>query len=180
MSNVGALFGSLAAGLLVATAVAPLAQAANPAVCADYANRAVQQQNSNIAHGCGFTGPRWNNVYALHFNWCLTQPYANVQSERHIRHKMLQQCAGPGPMPPIKTFPEPMFKGLRLDWCYSWGTQCGAFAAKAFCVAHGYPHVQSFGKANNIGTFTQTRIISTGQVCSGPNCDGFTFIKCKK
>ena len=32
----------------------------------------------------------------------------------------------------------------------------------------------------NIGTFTKTRVFSTGQVCSGPDCDGFSYITCKK
>jgi len=182
MSKFPIFFSSLAAGLLMAAAVAPAAQAANPAACAAYAKSAVLQQNKNLALGCGFAGPRWNNVYLLHFNWCLTAPYSKVKSERHIRHAMLNQCAGagPGPAPFTKTFVEPMYNGLRLDWCYSWATQCGAFAAKAYCVAHGYPKVKSFGKASHIGTFTKTRVFSTGQVCAGPNCDGFTFIKCKK
>jgi len=169
----------LAAVILPVAALVPAVQAANPAVCASYANRAVHQQHRNLKLGCGYVGLRWQNNYAAHYSWCLTAPYNAVMGETAIRHKMLNQCAG-GPMPFSKTFVEPMYNGLRLDWCYSWSAQCGAFAAKAFCVAHGYPHVHSFGKAGHIGTFTQTRVFSTGQVCSGPKCDGFTFIKCQK
>ena len=165
--------------MLPAAALAPSAQAANPAACVGYANQAVFQQHRNLAQGCGFVGPRWQKNYGLHYAWCLTAPYSAVKHETSARHHMLQQCTG-GPVSFNKTFVEPMYNGLRLDWCYSWAAQCGAFAAKAYCVAHGYPHVNSFGKANNIGTFTKTRVFATNQICSGPQCDGFTFIKCQK
>ncbi len=167
------------AAIFSVASLVPLAQAANPAVCVSYANQAVFQQHRNLKMGCGFVGPRWQKNYGAHFAWCLTAPYGAVTNETAIRHNMLNQCSG-GPLPFTKTFVKPMYNGYRLDWCYSWATQCGAFAAKAFCVANGYPHVHSFGKASHIGTFTKTRVFATNQVCSGPNCDGFTFIKCQK
>ena len=34
--------------------------------------------------------------------------------------------------------------------------------------------------AENIGVFTKTKVIFSGQICNGPDCDGFTFIKCSK
>jgi len=40
--------------------------------------------------------------------------------------------------------------------------------------------MKNCGFAENIGTFTKTRVFSTGQVCSGPDCDGFSYITCKK
>lgn len=156
-----------------------VAQAANPVVCAAYAQGAVFQQSRNINLGCGFGGIRWSGNYAGHYAWCLGAPIGAVQFEGNVRKNMLQQCAGGGGAQ-TKTFVAPKYNGLRLDWCYGWATNCGAYAAKAYCVSKGYPLLKSWGMAENIGTFTNTRILSTGQVCSGPDCDGFTSITCKK
>jgi hypothetical protein len=152
-------------------------QAANPAYCAKYANLAVAQQNKNVVLGCGLTGPRWMNNYGLHYSWCLGAPLAAAKAETHARIAGLQQCAAASP---VKTFANPKFNGLRLDWCYTDGTGCGAPAAKAFCVANGYPLVKSWGAAENIGTFTDTRIIGNNHICHGDYCDGFSYIKCSK
>lgn len=156
-----------------------VAQAANPAVCAMYAQGAVFQQSKNINLGCGYGGIRWSGNYAGHYAWCLGAPIGAVQFEGNVRKNMLQQCAGGGPSQ-TKTFVAPKYNGLRLDWCYGWASNCGAYAAKAYCVSKGYPLLKSWGKAENIGTFTNTRVFSTGQVCSGPDCDGFTSITCKR
>ncbi len=88
---------------------------------------------------------------------------------------MLANCGGGGQV--TKKFVNPKYKGLRLDWCYSWGAQCGAPAAKFFCKTKGYPLLKAWGKAENIG---KTRVISTDEVCNDPGCDGFTSITCEK
>lgn len=68
---------------------------------------------------------------------------------------------------------------IRLDWCAAWGTQCGQPAAEAFCgdryPTHPYP--AGFQVAPGVGL---TAIISTRQVCEGPHCTGFEFIRCSK
>ena len=75
----------------------------------------------------------------------------------------------------LKIFPDPMFNGTRLDWCYGWGTSCGQPAADAFCKSKDRPGVAQFEKAPGL---PKTRVISTGQVCSGGQCDGFDSIVC--
>ena len=178
MSSFRKLFlSAAAAAFLVGTAMSS-AQAANPVVCTAYANGAVQQQKKNLALGCGFVGPRWMKNFGAHYAWCLGAPLGFVQSEGNARAAMLQQCAGGGSQ--VKTFSNPKYKGLRLDWCYSWGQDCGAYAAKAYCVYRGYPLLKSWGLAENIGAYTDTRVFSTNQVCQGPDCDGFSYITCKK
>lgn len=157
---------------------APPTQAASPVVCAAYAQGAVFQQKRNLDMGCGYAGARWSKKYGAHYAWCLGAPYGAVQAEGNARKSMLQQCAGGGSQ--TKTFVNPKYKGLRLDWCYSWASDCGAVAAKAYCAYRGYPLVKSWGLAENIGSYTKTRVFSTSQVCDGPECDGFSQITCKK
>ena len=60
------------------------------------------------------------------------------------------------------------------------GPESGAPAAKAYCQAHGYSQVESFGEAVDIGNYTKTKVFSSGQVCNDPSCDGFSYIACKK
>lgn len=79
-----------------------------------------------------------------------------------------------------KTFGNPKVGGNRLDWCYGWATGCGAPAADAFCKKQGYTNATAFDQDADIGDASPTRVISTGQICDAPDCDGFAFIKCEK
>ncbi len=74
------------------------------------------------------------------------------------------------------TFSKPKFKGKRLDWCLEWSEKCGKPAADAYCGTKGFDKAKSFAIAKGIGN---TRLIGTGENCSGPNCDGFKYITCK-
>ena len=167
----------LFAAFPLAMAMVP-AQAADPAFCTAYANIAVAQQGANTAKGCGFVGPRWQAKFGAHFAWCLTATKSMANHERQARNSQLASCSAPGPQ--YKTFLKPKIGGVRLDWCRVWAAQCGAPAANAYCQSKGYNHATSFGKANNIGQWTKTRVITSGQICNGPDCAGFTKITCKK
>jgi hypothetical protein len=74
------------------------------------------------------------------------------------------------------TFLKPKYKGKRLDWCKSWATDCGEPAADAFCEYKGYDGSTSFEEAIDIGN---TKVISSGQVCTDQACDGFKKIVCQ-
>lgn len=65
---------------------------------------------------------------------------------------------------------------LRLDYCLTFGAQCGAPAAAAFCrrLNPARP-VAIFAKADDVGP---TAIITTGEVCRERTCDGFARIRC--
>jgi hypothetical protein len=75
-----------------------------------------------------------------------------------------------------ETFHKPKYKGARLDWCLSWATDCGKPAADAYCDWKGYTKSTGFQIDENIG---HTKIISSGQLCDDPQCDGFKTISCK-
>lgn len=84
-------------------------------------------------------------------------------------------CYKPGAV----TFNNPMQGPNRLDWCYAWGTGCGAQAANAWCVSKGYAHATNFQIANDIGAVSPTRVMSTGAICDQGFCDGFAYITCE-
>ena len=50
---------------------AALAQA-DPVVCGEYAAEAVSQVERGVEMKCGFTGPRWDSSFTLHYEWCMS------------------------------------------------------------------------------------------------------------
>jgi len=90
-------------------------------------------------------------------------------------------CAGCGQIPrelvAQEGFREPRINGNRLDWCLSWGKECGQPAADEFCRKKEFGSALSFEMAHQIGP---TQVIGTGETCTVPACDGFLFITCTK
>lgn len=74
------------------------------------------------------------------------------------------------------TYSKPMAGGRRLDWCLTWGADCGKPAANYYCKKKGHETVVDFKLAENIG---KTRIMKTGEKCTMPECDGFKYITCE-
>jgi len=77
-----------------------------------------------------------------------------------------------------KIFYYPTINGYRLDWCYSWATNCGKGAADAFCRKMGFSYAEAWEIDPDIGLHSPTYVISTGQICNQSFCDGFKWIKC--
>jgi hypothetical protein len=77
-----------------------------------------------------------------------------------------------------QVFNNPQYKSLALDWCRTWGNDCGKPAADAFCAKQGFVSATAFPKADDVGV--PTRIISTNQICDQPECDSFSKITCYK
>jgi hypothetical protein len=76
------------------------------------------------------------------------------------------------------TFDYPKHKGLALDWCRSWATDCGKPAADTWCQKKGFDSAAGFSKWNDAGE--PTRVISSNQICDDASCDSFTKISCQK
>ena len=79
-----------------------------------------------------------------------------------------------------QTFAKPKQGPYRVDWCYQWAAQCGQPAADRFCKSKSFTNSSDFEQATNIGSLTPTIVQATGQICNGPDCDGFTYITCVK
>lgn len=77
-----------------------------------------------------------------------------------------------------KTYNSPRHRDHRLDWCLTWGKDCGKPAAVAFCNRRRYADVVVF-RAEKVGKREPTRLIGSNQVCSGQDyCTAFAYITC--
>jgi len=155
------------------------ARADTNAQCNIYADTAVNQHRRNRNNGCGQSGPRWQSNWSAHYGWCRGVSRSAHRSETRARRNILRNCIGGGSGGSVsRTFHNPRINGVRLDWCRRWGKQCGRPAANAFCRRRGYSRSIAHRQAVNIGRWTQTRIIATGQICARDFCDGFRRITC--
>jgi hypothetical protein len=93
---------------------------------------------------------------------------------------IVMAMASAGAQAEEQTFAKPKQGPYRIDWCYQWGSQCGQPAADRFCMSKGFARSNDFVEAENIGSLTPTIVQGTGQVCNGPDCDGFTYVTCQK
>lgn len=106
-----------------------------------------------------------------------------MSSDRYYRLLMLAVvCVLSLAMKPTaaqdKTFNEPRYFDDRLDWCLTWGTNCGKPAAIAFCNRKRFDDVVVF-RAEVVGKLAQTRLIGSNQICSGQDfCTAFAYITC--
>jgi hypothetical protein len=82
------------------------------------------------------------------------------------------------PIPNSRVFANPTWNEYRLDACLQWATNCGKPAADAFCRAKGFS--TSFDSTLDLESgYSSTRVIGTGQICTGPGCTGFQQIICQ-
>ena len=62
--------------------------------CRRYADRAVNQNRTNLRRGCGFTGNRWSNNWNGHYNWCRRVSASTSRHEDQARVNALNRCQG--------------------------------------------------------------------------------------
>jgi hypothetical protein len=60
--------------------------------CERYGREAVAQFHDMRARSCGHSGPRWQDNYDAHFNWCLTAAEVDRGGEAGARRKQLRDC----------------------------------------------------------------------------------------
>lgn len=61
-------------------------------LCADYAEKAVEQQDRNLSQRCRYRGSRWSGNYRAHYRWCMDTSRRNRIRETEIRADLLRQC----------------------------------------------------------------------------------------
>lgn len=77
-----------------------------------------------------------------------------------------------------RTYNAPRHNDMRLDWCLTWGADCGRPAALAFCNRRRYADVVVF-RAEVVGRSEPTSLIGTNEVCNGHDfCTAFAYITC--
>jgi hypothetical protein len=79
----------------------------------------------------------------------------------------------------VCNYPNPAWKGKRLDWCREWGTNCGRPAANAFCQKMGFAR-SVYERSDNKPGGGPTRMIGTDQICDKSFCLAFNTINCSR
>jgi len=73
---------------------------------------------------------------------------------------------------------KPMVNDNRLDWCSSWGKDCGEIVALKWCIKHNYSKPIYWEADNGIGRETPTTMLDSGEICKKSSCSGFRVIVC--
>lgn len=84
------------------------------------------------------------------------------------------QCSFANAQEP-QVFHNPTLRGMRLDRCLTWATNCGDPAASLFCRYRGYSRAVDW-KSEYI---SPTLVPGDGQICNGDGCSSFTEISCQ-
>jgi hypothetical protein len=79
-----------------------------------------------------------------------------------------------------QTFEAPMAGQYRLDYCLSWGEQCGQPAVDKWCTDRGFARASAWAPAWDIGATTPTRVLADDRVCDQGYCDGFATVTCAR
>jgi hypothetical protein len=78
------------------------------------------------------------------------------------------------------TYNKPTYIDNRLDWCQTWGTNCGKPAADAFCNRQRFARARVF-RAEVVGKSAATRLIGSREICSNQDfCTAFAYITCEE
>jgi hypothetical protein len=82
---------------------------------------------------------------------------------------------------PEKTFPKPELGDYRLDYCFTWATDCGPHPATAWCKAQGFTEAVSFEGPEPVGVQGKptTRLIGENKLCAESFCGSFSSITCR-
>lgn len=75
----------------------------------------------------------------------------------------------------VRTYFSPEIDGFRASLCLADGQTCGKPAADAWCRIQGWESALIFQRDQ---TPLTTRIVDSGELCSGPACVAFRQIKC--
>src|ERR1700712_1617513 len=76
-------------------AAPPMARAADPAFCRQYARGALVQVHNGFASsrcGASLQGGRWSTEFSVDFEWCLEASREAIAAERDARSKTLIGC----------------------------------------------------------------------------------------
>ena len=80
----------------------------------------------------------------------------------------------------VEEFIQPTIDGIRVDWCLTWGKDCGEPVAYKWCINHGYSKPIYFEVERSIGLTSPTTMLSSRDTCYKEYCGGFRTIVCYK
>ncbi len=73
-----------------------------------------------------------------------------------------------------RSYSSPKANGVVIGACLADGKSCGKMAADAFCKREGFSESILFARE----AVTTARILDSGDMCEGGNCEAFKRIKC--
>jgi hypothetical protein len=84
--------------------------------------------------------------------------------------------------PVSRLFIKPRIGSYRLDWCLTWGNDCGKPAADKFCNSKNFGTAKSYSIDENIGSKSNPTKTVGGDaaICDEDFCDGFKSIQCNR
>lgn len=65
-------------------------------LCNNYSRQAIEQNNSQLNIGCGYTGKIWLGTQKYHFQWCVNSPPEKMKERYQLRVKLLKNCMKAG------------------------------------------------------------------------------------
>jgi hypothetical protein len=100
-----------------------------------------------------------------------TGPLAGIYPVRFERLSVAGSAAGGAGV-----YNQPMISDAVVDWCQTWGSNCGQGGADYFCQSRGHNRALSFQTA----AYNRTYVLGSRQICEGPNCGGFSQVVCER
>ena len=119
-------------------------------------------------------------IVAISMPVFLLSPYIFAQDEPCGKCEQGQPRPSGLDSPEVRQFPNPTFKGYRVDICLYWGRECEEPAATAWCKYQGYTRATAWEIDSNIGADSPTWILYDETSCDQPYCDGFLVITCSR
>jgi len=79
---------------------------------------------------------------------------------------------------PVHIFPDPIWNGMKLDWCLEFESECGQPAAQEFCSKSGFANLQGYAKLPRISS--SSMCIGDNAICQASvhTCDSFSYVSC--
>lgn len=121
----------------------------------------------NPGERCG--GGWANSVYATGAAAGGGQPLPGVVAQPPVAQPLPGGFAGTG-----VAYPAPRIAGMQVDWCPTFGANCGQAGADLFCRAQGHTRALQW----QWGYTDSTWVIGSGQVCAGGRCGGLRDVVC--
>ncbi len=78
----------------------------------------------------------------------------------------------------VEEYFRPQIDGIRLDWCLSYGSDCGEPVAYKWCIDHGYSRPLLWKIEKDVGRQEPTSTLNSRESCFKDGCDGFYTIIC--
>ncbi len=78
----------------------------------------------------------------------------------------------------VEEYLTPQIDGVRLDWCLSYGVDCGEEVAYKWCIENNYSKPLYWEIDKDIGVNEPTSTLNSRESCYKDACDGFKTIVC--